>query len=287
MLADGGRIHFVRVSPGDTQEDAVLRHDATPTEFNGALLSWNGSLWEMRFPDGSLALFQDCQEETEVCSLIERRDADGHAIAYVRDARGRLLGMESDGQSIAFDYDTRNRIIRAFDTLHHEVTYRYDERDRLLRAASSDGTVREYTYDDNGRLTSVREPGRLLENGYDDAGRWVSQTVKSREDDADPYAATARYVTEDGVIAETAFDDGDGVVVTRYNTSHYIVSETVDAGLAVPVVFAYDRDAVSNVMTGARMTCGAPSPVTRLVPLVAAGDDELKGPLIRAFCAAR
>src|SRR5204863_9649853 len=41
ILADGGRIRFTRISPGDRQEGAVLRHDSTPSEFNGAILSWN------------------------------------------------------------------------------------------------------------------------------------------------------------------------------------------------------------------------------------------------------
>src|SRR5262249_44338709 len=38
ILANGSRIHFTRTSPGNTQADAVLRHDSTPTEFNAALL---------------------------------------------------------------------------------------------------------------------------------------------------------------------------------------------------------------------------------------------------------
>ena len=45
ILASGTRIHFERISPGQTQADAVLLHNSSPTEFNGALLSWTGSLW--------------------------------------------------------------------------------------------------------------------------------------------------------------------------------------------------------------------------------------------------
>src|SRR3954464_12272243 len=85
ILATGGRIRFARISAGDTQEGAVLRHDSTPTEYNGALLSWTGELWEMRFRDGSTASFLDCPHDPAVCSIVERRDPDGHRIDYVRD----------------------------------------------------------------------------------------------------------------------------------------------------------------------------------------------------------
>ncbi len=146
ILADGGRIHFIRISPGDTQEHAVLRHDSTPTEFNGALLLWTGSRWEMRFRDGSTASFLDCQAPHEVCSLVERRDADGHRITYVRDSSGVLLRMESEGQSIAFDYDDHKRIVRAYDTSGREVLYTYDDGGRLVRAAGPGGIVRDYEY---------------------------------------------------------------------------------------------------------------------------------------------
>src|SRR2546423_2854106 len=126
ILADGGRIRFTRISPGDRQEGAVLRHDSTPSEFNGAILSWNGSRWEMRFRDEALAVFLDCQGHHDICSLVDRRDPQGHRIAYVRDASGTLLRMESEGQSIAFDYDDQKRIIRAYDTARHAVLYTYD-----------------------------------------------------------------------------------------------------------------------------------------------------------------
>src|SRR5207249_5115570 len=125
------------------------------TEFNGALLSWTGSLWEMQFRDGSVASFLDCQKDQEVCSLVERRDPDDHRIAYVRDQSGLLLKMESEGQSIAFDYDDRKRIVRAYDTSQREVSYAYDDRGRLVRATGSDGIVRTYEYNDRNNLVRV------------------------------------------------------------------------------------------------------------------------------------
>src|SRR5262249_20781545 len=127
ILASGGRVHFTRISPGSRQDDAVLRHDSTPTEFNGALLSWTGSGWEMKFADGAIALFKDCHGPKETCALLERRDPRGHRIAYVRDDAGLLLRMESEGQRIAFDYDDHKRIVRATTSAGRQVDYTYDD----------------------------------------------------------------------------------------------------------------------------------------------------------------
>jgi YD repeat-containing protein len=288
ILAAGGRIHFVRISPGDTQEGAVLRHDSTAGEFNGALLSWTGSLWQMRFRDGSTASFLDCQTDREVCSLIERRDPDGHRIAYVRDRSGTLLNMESEGQSIAFDYDDHNRIMRAYDTAHREVSYAYDDRGRLLRAIGSNGIVRTYEYNERNKLVGVREPGRIVHNWFDDAGRWVRQEVRGLEHDDDPYVATVRYVTEGGSIVESDLNEGDGLTVNRYNAHHYIVSETLDADGPAPIAFTYNLDPLSNASHGATMSCQSPSgPITRVVQVAPVHDDAAKDTLIRESCLPR
>ena len=284
ILETGGRIHFKRVSPGTDLRGAVLRHDSTPTAFNGALLGFNGSTWDMRFRDGSIAVFLDCPRRTHVCALIERRDADGHRIAYVRDASGTLLRMETEGGGIAFAYDDRKRIVRAFDSSGREVRYRYDDLGRIVRAAWSDGTVREYAYDEHDRLVGVREPGRMITNWFDESGRWVRQVVKNSQADQNPYIATARYIAENGRILESQFDEGDGLLVNRYNEHHYIVSETIDADGPAPIVFAFDLDA-SNRPTAATLSCQGPQgPITRSVPLTSARDDTAKTSLIREHC---
>ena len=285
ILADGARIHFTRISPGDTQEGAVLRHDSTPTEFNGALLSWNGSRWEMKFRDGAVAFFLDCQGEHDRCALVERRDPQGHRIAYVRDQKGMLLRMESEGQSIGFDYDDRKRIIRAYDTSQNAVSYTYDERGYLVRAMSSDGTIRNYGYDDRDYLTEVREPGRVLKNWYDEAGRWIRQEVRISDDDDDPYIATVHYIVEDGSIVQTDFDEGDGVERVRYNRNHYPVSETFDAEGPAPITFTYDRNEKTNVVNGATISCTGPSgPITRPAPVTVERDDSAKAAMTLETC---
>jgi YD repeat-containing protein len=221
------------------------------------------------------------------CSLIERRDPDGHRIDYVRDASGLLQRMTSEGQSIAFDYDDRKRIVRARDTSEREVTYTYDEGGRLVRAVTSDGTVRDYTYDARNNLTRIQEPGRIVENWFDGNDHWTKQVVRDSEDDPDPYIATARYVVENGSIVETDFDEGDGLEVFRFNPKHYIASETLFADSSTPVTFTYDLDPATNVSRGASMSCTGPGgPVTRAVHLTS-HDDAAKAQAIDSACVLR
>jgi len=284
ILADGGRIHFTRISAGWTLIGALLRHDSTPTEFNGALLYWSNAKWEMQLRDGSTAAFLNCAAGRIPCALIERRDADGHRIDYVRDAAGALQKMQSEQQSIALDYDEHKRIVRAYDTSGRDVKYTYDEGGRLIRAASSDGVVREYTYDARNQLTRIQEPGRIIENRFDAAGRWAAQVVKNSEQDNEPYVATARYGGQGRSIAETYFDEGDGLEVYRFNGDHYVTSETLYADTRAPIVFSYDLDPITNVSRGATMSCTGPSgPITRPV-LLSVHDDEAKAALIRSTC---
>jgi YD repeat-containing protein len=195
--------------------------------------------------------------------------------------------MASDGQSIALDYDGQKRITRAYDTSGHEVIYRYDERGRLVRATKSDGEVREYTYDAHDNLTRILEPGRIVENWFDGADRWRRQVVKSSEDDPDPYVATVRYVVENGSVVESDFDEGNGLEISRYNSNHYVVSETLFADSRTPVTFKYDVDPVTNMSSGASMSCtGTFGSATRSVQ-VTRDDDAAKEREIARTCILR
>jgi len=242
----------------------------------------------MRFPDGALALFTDCEREHEVCALVERRDAQGHRIEYVRDSTGRLLRMESEGQSIALDYDDHKRIVHARDTSNHIMDYTYDEGGRLVRALGSDGTLRQYAYNDRDELTAVREPNRIVQNWFDAAGRVVRQEVRSSENDNDPYVATVRYVVENKSIVQSDFDEGDGIHRSRYNSAHDIVSETFYADTLTPMTFSYDRVPATGVLIGATLSClGLAGPITLPVTPTSAEEDSTKQALIHANCVTR
>ena len=57
---------------------------------------------------------------------------------------------------------------------------------------------------------------------------------------------------EGGTVVESDFDEGDGLIIERYNTHHYVVSETLDADGRVPIVFAYNLDRSAIGQSGRR-----------------------------------
>jgi hypothetical protein len=148
--------------------------------------------------------------------------------------------------------------------------------------------LRNCKYNERNNLVGVREPGRILQNWFDDAGHWVKQVMRASEHDDDPYVATVRYVVEDGSIVESDFDQGDGLEVSRYNAQHYIVSEALDADGPAPIVFTYNLDPVSSATNGVTMSCLGPSgPITRTVRVSSEDDHGAKDTMIRDSCLPR
>jgi YD repeat-containing protein len=286
ILADGGRIHLARISPGDSQETAVLKHVGTPTIFNGALMRWNSSKWVMQLQDGSQAVFLDCQAADEVCLLIERADAHGNRITYVREHGKRLDRMESADQRIMFEYDSHDRITSVSDSSRRRVTYAYDDRGRLVTASGSDGVIRRYAYDDGDQLIEVREPGRIVANTFDPSGRLVKQVVKDSDGDDDPYVTTLAYTVEDGSVTRTDIGEDDGTTsVYRFNRSHYVISQTLDADGLAPVTMTIDRDDATNAARAVSVSCrNRLGPVSQTFPLTLDINDVLETGLSRLVC---
>jgi YD repeat-containing protein len=288
LLADGGRVRFNRISTGYSRPEAIFHHDGSRTDYLGATMSWQNGVWVMTFSDGSSAVFHDCQRKTEHCRLLERRDAQGHRIEYVRDGSQTLLRITSEGQSISFEYDDKERIIRASDTSEHTVSYSYDDRGRLIRAESSSGTIRKYAYDDRNNLIEVREPGRIVRNWFDDNGRVSRQEVRDSDDDNDPWVWTGHYEVVDGSVVQIEFDEGNGLERHRFNRLHYVVEETFDADGRFPITFTYDRDELTNLVRSARLSCGAQTGDAGVaVPPAVADSDDAKRDAFLKYCVLR
>ncbi|WP_338473789.1 RHS repeat-associated core domain-containing protein [Pseudomonas sp. MS646] len=78
--------------------------------------------------------------------------------AYQRDATGRLLVKTlADGQAIHYRYDGRGRLVQVDDGTDHPLAFEYDAQDRLVAEHQGWGTLR-YRYDLCGRLNHLRLP---------------------------------------------------------------------------------------------------------------------------------
>src|SRR5439155_7857915 len=56
ILPDGGRVHYVRISPGTGASDAILEHTATPTRFYKSRVTWNATTtggWDLTLTNGT------------------------------------------------------------------------------------------------------------------------------------------------------------------------------------------------------------------------------------------
>ena len=165
------------------------------------------------------------------------------------------------------------------------MKYSYDRRGRLVTASSSDGTTRTYTYDDRGGLVMIREPGRIVRNSFDEAGRWSGQDVRTSDADDDPYLVTTRYTVEDGDIVEVEMKDSEGIERLRYDIDHLEASDSFAFNGGVSATFRFDRDKRTHVVRQITLSCGG-APTIRAIPVPAAvqDDDDVKRELIRKHC---
>ncbi|MGH9201628.1 MAG: DUF6531 domain-containing protein, partial [Vicinamibacterales bacterium] len=288
IRANGSGIRFDRISFGTSFVNAMYEHRVSSTEFRGARLGWTGLGWAMRFPDGSLSLFEACGPNTpRGCALVKTRDSDGHVIHFRRDASRRLLWMASSDRWIAFDYDDVDRITRAYDSAGREVQYAYDERGRLSRVSTFDGKTRQYTYTDRDEMHTIADPDISLENTYDAAGRCIRQ-VNRFPGETEPYTFRFDYRGEGRAIVQTDVTRSDGTWKTfTYDPTHHVISKSWGrSGLEADLVISYERDPATSMVTGMTVTCpdrtGRPLSHSSYVRL---GDEErIKADLIQTHC---
>ncbi len=257
ILASGHRIDFSRTSPGNWFMNAMFQHRGGRRPYQGAVIGWTGLGWTMGMPDGSRASFQSCgRGGRELCSVLQTRDAEGHAIHYRRTLSGRLVRMEASADRwIGFDYDDGERITRAYDSTGREVRYAYDERRRLSRVTTFDGKTREYTYTDRDEMRTVTEPGIFLENTYDAAGRCIRQ-VNRFASEPKPYTFEMNYRVDGEAITQTEETQSDGTWSKyTFDASRNVIAESWGEHGKELARVSYDRDSVSNLVVALTVTC--------------------------------
>ena len=162
ILPDGGRIHYVRTSPGTGFVDAEFEHTSTPTEFYKSRITYNdvaGGGWNLRLRDGTVYVFGDN------APLQSMRDRFGNTVTLTWSSgtpgvtgKGNILRVDSqNGRWIAFTYDASNRVTQARDNIGRTVGYEYDASGRLWRVTDPAGGVTEYTYDASHRMLTIRD----------------------------------------------------------------------------------------------------------------------------------
>jgi YD repeat-containing protein len=260
VLADRRQVRYDRISSGHSFVNAMYENRDSPTEFYGSRVGWDGSQWVLRQRNGSVGKFLPCDAYGEKCVIVEWLDPDGHRTRYSRDSARRLTSIDTGSERIFFEYDQGGRIQRVHDQASHAVTYTYDAKGRLRKAVGSDGVTRSYEYDDRDLLTRIEEPGRIVKNEYDANARCIRQHAwfldSTGAASGEPYVFEASYKTSGSDVVESTFrESGAPPVRAVYNAKREMESETYDPDTDNMVLIKYDRDAITNLLSGLTVSC--------------------------------
>jgi RHS repeat-associated protein len=229
VLPDGGRIHYIRISPGTSFTDAVYEHTTTPTSFYKSQLFWNSSEgdWNIKLKDGTVYVFGESSPGSFSAAVLTVRDRLGNQIHITRSngAAGNATHITSpNGRFIDLSYDPSNRITQIKDNIGRTVNYTYDASGRLSRVTDPKGGTTDYTYDSANRMLTIKDPRLItyLTNQYDANGRVFKQTL------ADNSTFTFAYTTDaGGKVTQTDVTDQRGIVRrVTFNANGYTLTDT-------------------------------------------------------------
>jgi YD repeat-containing protein len=183
ILADGGRIHFDRVSKGSDLANAKFRTGAQMgSPFSLSSLSWNGNGWSLATIDGWTYKFPSTTPERlpQQGALVGIDVGSGHAFSIRRNSVGDLQRVQApNGSWIEFSCDALHRITLAKDSTGRAVQYEYDAAGRLTHVHDSKNGDEFYQYDPINRMTAVLDAKGhpVLVNAYGYLGELTSQTL--------------------------------------------------------------------------------------------------------------
>ena len=242
ILPDGGRVHYVRTSPGTGHTTAVMEHTTSPTPFYKSVVAWNASRvgYDLTFRDGTVYEFGHPND----ARLIGIRDRFGNRLVIERNGITILRIVSPHGRALEFTTDASNRVTRVDDNAGRSVTYTYDGSGRLWKVTDVAGGVTEYTYDTSHRMVTIKDARGIvfLTNEYDGNGRVFRQTQ--------PDTSTFQFAyTLDGNNRVTQGDVTDTRGFVRrvtFNSGGYALTDTLALGQPEQQTITYERQAGTN-----------------------------------------
>ncbi|HEX6699181.1 MAG TPA: RHS repeat-associated core domain-containing protein [Gaiellaceae bacterium] len=244
VLPTGGRIHYVRISPGTGFSDAVYEAQTTPSTFYRSKIAWNGNGWNLTLTDGTVYVFGD------LAPLQSIRDRFGNTItvAHASGSSGNVTQVTaSDGRWIKFTYDGSNRITQAADNAGRTVGYTYDGSGRLQTVTDAAGGVTTYGYDAQNEMTTIKDPTLVtyLTNTYDANGRVQKQTFADNT-----FYQYAYTIDGNGNVTQTDVTDPRGIVHREtFGADGYVLTDVAALGTADQQTTTYQRQAGTDLVT--------------------------------------
>ena len=257
ILEDSMRIDFQRSSPGRSVSNAMFVHTEDTSEYYGARLGWVGMFWAMRLNRGDLLLFTPCGHPSTTCSIVKRRDADGHWIHFRRDRSGVLEEIVAGEARIALTYDKGGRISRAEDSTGHSVDYGYDQGGRLIKVTSSEGANRSYTYGSGGEMLTIEEQGLFIQNTYED-GRCVRQQIDIRHKDGTMSRQISKWaytIRNDRIVATEVSRSNGSRSRYEFTERGYHTTETLQDAFGRRGIVTLHRDPATLAVKTLHVSC--------------------------------
>ncbi len=246
VLPDGGRIHYVRITPGNDIQTAVFEHTATPGPFYKSRITWRGlsAGWDLTLQDGTVYVMGD------IAPLQAIRDRHGNTVTITRSGGqiGNITKITSpNGRWITFSYDGSNRVTQATDNIGRTVGYTYDASGRLWKVTDPANGVTEYTYDASHRMLTLKDARGItyLTNHYDANGRVDLQT----QADSTTYQF-AYTLNGSGKVTQTDTTNPRGFVTRHtFNSAGHHTSRVEAVGTAFERTTTWARASGTNHIT--------------------------------------
>ncbi|GIH02808.1 hypothetical protein Rhe02_08750 [Rhizocola hellebori] len=222
VLADGGKVHYERISAGESFSDAVFLNTTSPNEWYHSTLSWNGNGWNLTRRDGMTYVFGDTTPLQAIRDrhgnqiTITRTGANGNpsagSITRITSPNGKWIKLTGGG-----------RVTRAEDSLGRVVEYGYDSRARLVSVTDPAGKITAYGWNEANQVVTITDPRGItyLTNLYDGNGRVQRQTFPGNSVIEFVYTLDA-----DRVVSTRVTDPNGHVRRVIYNANGFAISDT-------------------------------------------------------------
>ncbi len=235
ILPDGGRVHYMRTSPGTSWSDAIYEPTGPAGTFEGSTIKWNGAGWDMKLANGLTLTFGG------FAPLVAISDRHGNKLTIKRSGgqTGNITEIISPhGRWVKFTYDGSNRITKVVDNGGREVKYTYTS-GRLTKVEAPAGRVTEFEYDGSGRMKAIvnARGNKYLQNAYDANGRVEKQTT------ADGGVFEFEYdLSEGGKVEATTITDPIGNErEVEFDAEGFPVAETEAPGTEIEQTTNFER----------------------------------------------
>jgi RHS repeat-associated protein len=245
ILPDGGRVHYVRTSPGGGIGNAEYEATGSPGLFYASTLKINASEpgWDLTLTNG---LTYEFPEEAPLRSI---RDRFGNRLTITREngTLGNITQITSPhGLWAKFTYDSSHRVTEITDNGGRHLKYTYNSAGLLEKATDATGRTTSYEYNATKQMTSVTD-GRgkkYIENEYEAHGRVSKQSLA----DGGIYGF-AYTESESGQVTSTTVTDPRKLERrVIFNSKGFPTSETDALGTGIEETTDYERQAETGLI---------------------------------------